>query len=139
MEPKKTPEEIITEIDNKIRQSYKEWDSPEGLSILLMDLASLKLGLGYWVAYASDEERQAEGELKLKREQIKLELMENYKQSGTKADAKKVIETAEMSSEYYKLAYRKELYKIKHSDTQTMIDALRTRISLIKGDINLGA
>jgi len=137
MEPKKTAEDIIVGIDNLIRQSYQEWESPEGLSKMLMDLASLKLGLGYWVAYASDQERQADGELKIMREKLKLSYVDSG-MTATKADAKKVIETEEMQKGYNKLAYSKELFRIKHTDTQSMIDALRTRISLIKGEINQG-
>jgi hypothetical protein len=133
-------DEIVAEIIRLSGKCRGKWDDGDWLSKVIIDLASLISTLGETIIDAELEQLALESEVKLTRESIKLDELEgknseNKKRSGTYADSVKVVETQELQTRYLE-AYRnwKRLQTLR-TDTNNLIDAIRSRLSFIKGDM----
>lgn len=136
-QPNKSVSEIVTHIDAITKKVFSSQNDAEYLSRAAGELASLKLGLGSWVALARDEERLAAAELKAKK--AKQYQIHRAEMSQADADIQSLLDTEEMLKAYNKIAYNKDICTIKHSDTQTVIDSIRSRLATVRNDINNGS
>lgn len=133
---KKSPTDIIKDIDKLAKDIFGSLENPETLSMTIVELAVLNVGMGNWLADALEAERNLDTELKyLKQKHI----TEGRKQDGKKAigalEAEAVVNTKEKQDELLEIQHAVQLYKIKRSDTEKLIDATRSRLSIIKQDI----
>ena len=131
--------EIIEEINRLVEKidAEKKWDDGEYLSRVVVKLAVLNSNLGEKVAEAERKADTAEAKLKVKREQIKKDVMEGKKGDKTTAafaESVRQIETDHENKKYLLLKYTARLFSIKRIDTNNLIDAIRSRLSFIKMD-----
>ena len=124
--------ELIKEIDDIARGL--NLDDAENLTKSIVALAQRNFGLGNWLADALEAERALERDLKIKRTQL---LMQKRKGGQTlgEAEAQAVVETKDIWDELLEVQKASSLYKIKRMDTQTLIDTIRSRNSVIKEDL----
>lgn len=130
----KTAAEIIQAIGDLVRDVWKQKENPEGLSKTLNDIAGYNWALAQWQGELEEEERQMKAELDLE----KANLLQKYTNQGdavNKAEIKVTLETAKMRQDYNKTAAALEKVKITNRANQAVMDAVRSRLSLIKGEI----
>lgn len=128
----KSASELITEIDDIARGL--NLDDAENLTKGIVALAQRNFGLGNHLADALKAERGLERDLKIKRNKI---LMERRKAGITlgEAEAQAIADTKDLWDELIVVQNASGLYKIKRADTQTLIDTIRSRNSVIKDDM----
>lgn len=133
----KTAEQIVAEVDDLVRDVWNAWDDPETLSGLILKLSVLYAPLGNYLAQARDEERKMDTYIKYH--------FANHKRSHIEhGDSVALAETkarTELENQYKDqdfAANRIDILKLKREDVEKLIDAARSRLSLIKGDIQRG-
>lgn len=134
MSDRKPLESIITDIDNLLRDFWKHIKDPENLSQDILKLSVLNGGLGNYLAEAHETERQAEATYKYEVDKLKLELVKAG-DSATVAESKAKIERFDLQAEWLVAQHNLTVLKLKRQDTDSAIDAARSRLSLIKNDI----
>lgn len=81
-----------------------------------------------------DAERTLERDLKLKKAQLMIAKRKSKITVG-EAEAQALVETEDLQSELLDVQKAVQLYKIKRSDVQTLIDTIRSRLAVIREDI----
>lgn len=127
-------EELLKSIEAKAREVWKHKDDPETLSKLLVDLSVLNWGLGQWLSDADDAERTLKTELDYQRAKI-IKTLTGAGDSIAKAEVEATLNLQDKRKEYNEVKHGLELYKLRRKDTEKIMDALRSRLSLIKQDI----
>lgn len=125
---------IVSEIDDVLRDIWRHFDDPENLSRDILKLAVLNGGLGNGLADAFDNERRAEIVYKHAVDKLKLQLVEKG-DSATVAESKAKVEETNKLSVWLEDQHRLTVLKLKRQDTDSAIDAARSRLSLIKQDL----
>lgn len=134
---------INTLIEDLSTNSYK-WSDGDWLSKKAMELAIHNSTLGSFVADYEKKDLVAEHTYKTAREKVKLEVMQgvnkDYKdsKSATYADTVKQIATAEESLEYMKAHHTYRTLSYKRMSINSLIDAIRSRLSWIKSEMEKG-
>lgn len=128
----KSATDLITEIDDIARGL--DLDDAENLTKSIVALAQRNFGLGNWLADALEAERGLERDLKIKRTQVLMKARKGGQTLG-EAEAQSVTDTKDLWDELLEVQKATSLYKIKRQDTQTLIDTIRSRNSVIKEDI----
>lgn len=134
MGPVKTASSIVTEIDDLLRDIWKHISDPENLSTDILKLAVLNGGLGNWLAEAQDIERKAEVDYKHRVDEYKLGFVKDG-DSATVAETKAKLAHHDVMQDWLTAQHNATVLKLKRHDTDSAIDAARSRLSLIKGDI----
>lgn len=130
----RTPEEIIQDVDDLVRAVWTDWENPEKLSEDLMKLAVLYTPIGNLLAEARDDERREEADYKYRVEVDKLDHIAEG-DTATKAESKAKVQHREQQKIVFTLTRQSEALKFKREDVEKLIDAARSRLSLIKGDL----
>lgn len=131
---------VVADIDalrDKIFDGNK-WTPADGemMSQAIVKLASLNSFLGEHVATAEFDANALEAAYKFRREGIKLESMNARKTTATEADSVKIVETQPELEDYNRAVYVHKLLQNKRKDTSDFIDALRSRLSFMKIEMN---
>jgi hypothetical protein len=131
---------IVQKINKITAELTKKLDDPDGLSLSISKLAVLNARLGDSYVEVKDQARQQESYLKYVMAIQKRDLVqgsENVKGiSATLADSIVRVDTHEELMKLNELKKAEDLIRIKRSDTSEQIDAHRTRVSLIKGEVS---
>lgn len=130
----KTAAQLIEEIGNLVRSIWKEKENPEGLSKALNDLAVLNWALAEHQSTFEEQERSMKTEMDL----TKANFLQDYTNQGdavNKAEIKVTIELAAVRREYNKVASALEKVKIIMRANDKVMEAARSRLSLIKQNI----
>lgn len=133
-EPRKSAEDILKEIRTRTKDLWTKFDSPEELSRLINELAVLSFGLGEWLTIFDDEERNMKTELDLEKATIISELVDK-KEPVSKAEVKATVKLGEKRREYNQTVTMVNKLKIARHDVENLIDTGRSRLSLIKQDM----
>ena len=128
--------DILDQIHERAQTVWKSKDDPETLSRVLVELAGLNWGLGQWLADAEEAERDLKTEYEYHRAKF---MNEQTETAGSVAKAE-ILATLddnlkEEKKEYNVVKHGLELYKLRRRDTDKLMDAIRSRLSLIKQDI----
>ena len=134
MTPHSDATDILKQIEAKAREVWANKDNPETLSKLLVDLSVLNWGLGTYQSDADDAERTLKTELDYQRAKIVKQLT-GAGESVAKAEVEATLNLKDKRGEYNEVKHGLELFKIKRRDCEKIMDALRSRLSLIKQDI----
>lgn len=129
----KSADEIIKELADLVRDGWKHKDDPEMLSKALYDISALNWGLGQWQAEFEEAERAMKAELEVE----KAQLTKDFVDAGdavNKAEIKVTIQLSGKRKEYNKAASSLARVKISRESNEKVIDAARSRLSLIKKD-----
>lgn len=134
--PTKAPDakEILEQIHERAQAVWKSKDNPETLSKVLVELAGLNWGLGEYLVLADEAERELKTELDYEKAKI-LDQLTKSGESVAKAEIQATLSSRDKRREYNAVAHGKELYKLRRKDTEKLMDAIRSRLSLIKEDI----
>lgn len=130
----KDASQIIEEIGDIVKGVWSQSENPEGLSKSLNDIAVLNWALALWQSTFEEQERQMKAELDID----KATLMQEYVDSGdavNKAEIKTTIKLGAKRKEYNKMASGLEKCKVMSRANQSVMDAARSRLSLIKEEI----
>jgi hypothetical protein len=125
---------IVQEIDDVLRDIWKHFHNPENLSTDILKLAVLNGGLGNGLAEAFDAERRAEASYKHSVDKLKLENVTKG-DSATVAESKAKQEMFVDQIKWIEKQHQLTVLKLKRQDTDSAIDAARSRLSLIKQDM----
>lgn len=137
----KTPDVLVAEMDDIIRGIWTHLEDPQSLSNDILRLSVLNVGIGNALVEAQDLLNTADTERKYALQTIKLaKVKETDPDTGKKipmgvAEAMAEIETKKLADHMNVLSKAVMLLKIKRNDTDSVIDAARSRLSLIKKDI----
>lgn len=136
----KSPDQLVSEMDEIIRGMWTHLEDPENLSTDILRLAVLNVGIGNALVEAQDLLNVANTEYKHSFETFKLAAMQDKDENGKKvtATAAESMATVEMkeAADYINVLTKALMtLKIKRQDTDSVIDAARSRLSLIKNDI----
>lgn len=126
--------DILEQIHQRAQVVWKDKDNPENLSKILVELAGLNWGLGEYLVLADEAERELKTELDYEKAKIVNEITKSG-ESVAKAEIQATLGTREKRKEYNQVAHGKELYKLRRKDTEKLMDAIRSRLSLIKQEI----
>lgn len=130
----KSPQQIITEIDSILSVIWNSLENPDILSREILKMSVLYAGLGNYLAEAREAERKAEQHYKFLIETTKLDYVAAG-DSATVSESKAKVEAHEAQETYLQSAKRVDMLKLKREDVERILDATRSRLSLIKGDI----
>lgn len=139
----KSPDQLIKEIDEIVRGLWSHLEDPETLSRDIAQLSVLNYGLGKALALVVGELIDLETDYKHDFEAAKLETMESPREDGKKVSATAAesvarVQLRELAEEIARLEKAVAAFKIQRSDTEQVIEAARSRLSLIKQDIRNG-
>lgn len=130
----KEPLQLVDEIDDLLREIWEHLENPELLSFDILRLAVKSGGLGTHLIEAEFDMDQAESQYKYQVDKRKLELVKQ----GESATVSESTAKVELQEDYSAYLERKKAYKaikIKREDTDRAIDAVRSRLSLVKTDL----
>jgi hypothetical protein len=133
-------DELVAEIDTLIEAQWQHQSDPENLSIALHKL-EVKIGmLSPHVAQAEYDVNTAKADYEVDFDKLKLEYMKEKDEKGkavsaTVAESRARIDMADDMLELYAIKKAHTLLKLKREDTQRIVDAARSRLSLIKQDL----
>lgn len=129
--------EAITEID-KIRDMIyegKKWQDGEWISQAIVKLAALNSYVGDLVDIAELESNQIDGEYKIAKAAKFLDLRsDDAKRTVGEDEALALTESHALLLESAMKEYKYKALRTKRSDTQSLIDAMRSRLSYLKQD-----
>lgn len=131
---------MVAEIIRLSSSARGKWNDGDWLSKVIIDLASLISTLGETIIDAEIHQLSLESDVKLQREKIKLNELEgkneeHKKRPGTYADSVKVVKTEELQQEYLNAYAKYKRLQMLRTDTNNLIDAIRSRLSFMKGDL----
>lgn len=130
----KTPQEIVSDADDQIREIWRSVDDPETLSQAILRLSVLNAGIGNFLHEAMLEESAAERHYKFMLDKQKLALVDEGK-SATVAESMAKIAYNDTLKNWHEKTHAVNILKLKRNDVDRIIDAARSRLSLIKLDI----
>lgn len=129
--------DIIQKIDADCEAINRKWEDPEGLSVIILRLALSNKTLGDLVSMAEYEMDVARAHYEHARESRKLELVKAKMGAGV-AESTAKVETDDQLQDALETKRKYGLLRRKRDSLNTIIDATRSRLSLIKGDIRRG-
>lgn len=138
------PNALVDEVDRLMRLVYSQQSDPEGLSKTLDQLSVRNVGLGNLLVEALDLARQAETSYNYEVNKKKLALTKQVDpntsktHSATVAESMAEVEHHQKKEEWDGLKKSVDTLRIKRADLGQVIDTHRSRLSLIKGDIQRG-
>lgn len=137
MKPNKTLDELLDTIREKVVASYKllQTQNATGLSTLAAELASINFSISYYVADYEFESGSMKAEYK---RQLAQTFMSERKAGATEknADATARLKWAEMEDEQLAAAKAYRLAKSTHSDIENLLDIMRSRIGILRKELN---
>lgn len=133
----KTAEQIVAEVDDLVRAVWSAWEDPETLSGLILKLSVLYAPIGNYLAQAREEERWEETMYKSAVNKGKIHYVSEG-DSATLAESKSHEDHTQDKNDWVETQNRVDTLKLKREDVEKLIDAARSRLSLIKGDIQRG-
>ena len=126
--------EIIKEASTRVKKLWGYKDNPEDLSACIHELAVLNFGLGTWLAEFEDAERVAKTDVDLEHAEI-VEKYINQDMPVSRAEVKAKIDLGDKRRDYNQIVKSVQMVKICRHDIETVIDTGRSRLSLIKQDM----
>lgn len=138
MEDHKT---LITEIDTLTSEITEAINNPETISKCLLQIALKNDRLGNLYVMALDMERVAKTDYEYQLDESKLKIMatevddKGKRVSATYAESRSRIRKKDLLDELNTAKHTVDVLKVKRNDIDRIIDAARSRLSLIKNDI----
>lgn len=130
----KTPEQNVEQVDELVKQIYTQLDNPEYLSRSVLALSVLYAGLGNYLVEARDQERVLDVAYKVEFGRVKLKYVKEG-DSATIAESRARLDLVGFAENILAANKRVDILKLKREDVDKLIDAARSRLSLIKGDM----
>lgn len=130
----KTPVDLIKEVETLVKEGWIQKDNPEELSKTLYDISAINWKLGTHLGEYEEQERAMKAELDLDKAKSINELVDQD-MSVNKAEIKTTLVLAEKRKMYNRTASDLEKVKIIIKANEKVMDAIRSRLSLIKQDI----
>lgn len=132
-------DQIISKIEKLSNQMFSNLESPEILSVGIIQLATYNSALGNYLVEANDLERQAETQYKYEYQKAfdKHRKPDSQGKKISEGDAKALAfrETKELLDEHNTTQHMVDIIQIKRRDTEKLIDTIRSRLSFIKGEM----
>lgn len=125
----------INEYHKKCFKAIQD-DDIESLSKYAVEISAVNSQLGRKMAEAGWLSRKADRAYRKYREQIKTDCVDNQKKAVGYADSYKYIHSFDQHEIYNKAAYLAEDLKSLRDSTEDLIDTVRSRIGVIRSDIN---
>lgn len=129
--------DVVSDINKLMADAKKSINDSETLSIIAVQLATRYGELGTMLAESMEAERGLELELKYERAKL---LLSGRKSEATimEAQTEAYVQTKDKEDEWRIAKKSVDMLKIKRSDVETLIDVIRSRLAVIREDINNG-
>lgn len=134
----KPSDQVVTEIDDILTVVWNSLDNPEELSRQLLRMTVLYAGIGNYLVEARDEERTLDRDYKGYIYQAQKKWRDQGKVTVAEAEGQAFREHRTDLDTLNHAKKRVDILKLKREDVERNIDAIRSRLSLIKGDIQRG-
>lgn len=136
MKPDKTLDELLNNIRSNVVGAYKVLQSQDAVSLtkIASTLAMQNFSVSWYVAEYEFDSRTLEAEYK---RQLSVTFMQERESGATEknADAKAKIKWADLQTQFLTSSKAYRLAKSTHGDVENLLDIMRSRIGILRREL----